>query len=338
MKTYSTKEVAKKIKVPPGTIRQWEKDFNGFLAVPRSKQGARIYTEIEIDLLIQIKQMLADKIELEFIKDWLKSKTEQENTAESSPTTVIETEAVVVPKNLFDTKSDITAENDEGTEPEDVEKTVGNTIVGGLFPELSLTLVKENSTAINEGPDITNANQFFEAMDTYKENFLSEVKSEIKNVLRKEVMEEVKREITKGTLCTVKSISDSIYKSGENTKTEIQGLAETLEKTAEHTTESLQYLSNRITNVSIESSEEIFSLSKQLAENTEELARYVDITNNEIYNLTETLTRDREYLEAEREQYLHEIKQRESAFQEMLSSFRDAAAVREKKWWKFWSN
>ena len=37
LRAYSIKEVSRKINVPAGTIRQWEKDLNGVLAIPRSK-------------------------------------------------------------------------------------------------------------------------------------------------------------------------------------------------------------------------------------------------------------------------------------------------------------
>ncbi|MCM2532061.1 MerR family transcriptional regulator [Neobacillus pocheonensis] len=293
MQPYAMKEAAKKIKVPPGTIRQWEKDLNGLLEIPRTKQGARIYTDLEINLLLEIKLMYANKLGIEVIKDWLQKRLEPEREAIDE---------------IPDTEPSFTI------------------------------LANEVSQIPTDKAAIQNADQFFDAMDTYKENFLNEVKAEIRSVVRKEVLDEVKKEITKGTLLTVKSISDSIYKSTENTKAGIQELAGTIEKSSEHTVDSLQYLSNRITNVSLETSEEIFTLSQQLSETTEELAHYVDVTNNEIYSLTEAISKDREHLVKEREQYRHEISQREVAFQNMLSGFRDVAASKEKKWWKFWSN
>jgi methyl-accepting chemotaxis protein len=212
--------------------------------------------------------------------------------------------------------------------------------VDSLFESFDSTLpiVSESISPVpNKDVAIKNADQFFDAMDTYKQTFLNEVKDEIRSVLRKEVVEEVRKEISKGTFYTVKAISDSIYKSTANTKAELEELNENLEKANERTTESLKYLSNSITNVSIETSEEIFTLSKQLSESTEELAHYVDVTNTEISNLTEAIEKDREDLVKDLKQYRHEIKQRELAFQDMLSGFRDVAAAKEKKWWKFWA-
>jgi hypothetical protein len=74
-----------------------------------------------------------------------------------------------------------------------------------------------------------------------------------------------------------------------------------------------------------------------LSESTEELAHYVDSTNTEILSLSEAIEKNREDFVKDREQYLQEIRQREAAFQNMLSGFRDVAAAKEKKWWKFWA-
>lgn len=288
MKTYTLKEVAKKINIKPGVLRQWEKDLDEILDIPRSKQGARIYTDLEIDKLVEIKKMYENKLSKEAIRDLLQKKLHPE----------IE---VVDEKN-----------------------------------EVSLEIISEPAPPITI-QDAIDAHLFFEAMDTYKQSFLSEVKDEIRTVVRKEVLEEVKKEINKGTYTTVKSISDSIYKSSANTQAEIQDLSKTLEQASELSADSLQYLSNNIANVSIETSQEIYTLSKQLSETSEELSHYVDVTNNEISSLTEAMSKEREFFLEERNQYRQEVTQREIAFQQMLNSYRDVAAAKEKKWWKFWS-
>jgi len=291
LKTYTLKEVSKKINVAPGMVRQWEKDFVDFLDIPRSKQGARIFTDLEIDLLLEIRQLAEKKETKEMIRQWMQKR------------------------------------------PESVIKEISP------IPEVSLEIISEEAiTPVPvEESAIKDTELFFEAMETYKKTFLNEVKDEIRSVVRKEVLEEVKKEITKGTYCTVKSISDSIYKSTANTKVEIQDLSTTFEKASEVTADSLKYLANNITNLSLETSEEIFSLSKQLFKTSEELSYSVDVTNTEISSLSETITKDREFLLEERNQYRHEVTQRELVFQQMLTSFRDVAAAKEKKWWKFWS-
>jgi DNA-binding transcriptional MerR regulator len=290
MKAYTMKEVSKKIDVPPSTIRQWEKELNGLFKISRSKQGARIFTDFEITLLVELKELKSKKVNKVLIQEWMQKKLEPEISPVSDP----------------------------------VSETI-ELVSDSIIP------VSVDESAIK------NADHFFEAMDTYKQTFLNEVKREIRNVVRKEVLEEVKKEISKGNVHLVRLLSDSVYKSTANTQAEIHGLAEILEKTAENTAVSLQYLSKSIANVTTEANEEFFTLSKQLSETSEELSHYVDVTNNEIYSLTEALSKEREYFIKEGEKYRHEISQREVAFQNMLTSFRDIAVAKEKKWWKFWS-
>lgn len=290
MKTFTLKEVSKKINVPPGTLRKWEKELEEFLVIPRTKQGARLYTDLEINLLLDIKEMIYHKYSKEMIRETLQKKM-------ASPS------------------------DENSNTPNSTLAIVSETI----------TPIQNNETAIN------NTDQFFNAMDTYKQTFLNEVKDEIRSVLRKEVVEEVRKEISKGTLVTVKTLSDSIYKSSANTQAELEEISDHIEKVSERTTEGLRYLSDSIAHASMDTSEEIYTLSKQLSESTEELAHYVNSTNAEISNLSEAIESERLDYKMDREQYLHEIRQREVAFQDMLSSFRDVAAAKEKKWWKFWT-
>jgi DNA-binding transcriptional MerR regulator len=289
MKTYSMKEVSQKIKVPPGTIKRWEKELDGLLYIPRSKQGARLFTETEIQLLIEMKEKHGKKVNKEVIRKSFGNKLHQEPDSNTSK------------------------------------------------QETSLQILSEQISPVP--PDettIKNVDNFLSVLDRYKQNFFHEMKEEIRSVVRTEVLAEVKKEIKNGALTTVKTLSDSIYKSNANTKSEIEGLSNKVEQTVEHTANSLKFLSKSISKVSLETTKEISNLSRQIAETSEELAQYVDVTNSEIYNLTEALSKDHEYFIEEREQYRHEIRQREVAFQNMLSGFRDAAVSKGKKWWKFW--
>jgi DNA-binding transcriptional MerR regulator len=320
MKTYTLKEVAKIINTTPGNIRHWEKDLVDLLEIPRSKQGARIYTDLEIEQLIEIKQLYDKKLNKESIREWMQTKLHPESKEVNELPQV--SQEVIGSEEVLDL-SEVSKDNFEN---EDVLES----------PIVSLEVLTDTVKPITI-QDAIEAHQLFEAIDTFKQNLLSEVKDEIRNVVRKEVLEEVKKEIRNGTYTTVKSLSDSIYKSSANTKAEIHELSETLEKTSALSADSLQHLSNNIANVSIETSQEIYTLSKQLSETSEELSHYVDVTNNEISSLAEAMAKEREFLLEERNQYRQEITQREIAFQQMLNSYRDVAATKDKKWWKFWT-
>ena len=86
LRAYSIKEVSRRINVPAGTIRQWEKDLNGVLIIPRSKQGARFYTEVEIAILKRIKEMRDKNLSKEIIKDMLQKHLNQEKQPVMEPT------------------------------------------------------------------------------------------------------------------------------------------------------------------------------------------------------------------------------------------------------------
>ena len=111
MKAYTIKEVSKKINVPSGTIRQWEKDLGGLLIVPRTKQGARFYTDTEIELLMKIKHMRDKNLSKEMIRDLLHRHMDNESQSSSEPFTA--SQALSIENNVPE-KSQI--ENDKGYE------------------------------------------------------------------------------------------------------------------------------------------------------------------------------------------------------------------------------
>jgi DNA-binding transcriptional MerR regulator len=57
---YTIKEVSKSLKIPVGKLREWEEMFPHALYVQRTKTGARLYTDYDIEMLSKIK-LLKDK-------------------------------------------------------------------------------------------------------------------------------------------------------------------------------------------------------------------------------------------------------------------------------------
>jgi len=368
VKAHTIKEVSKQIQVPSGTIRQWEKDLEGILVIPRTKQGARYYTETEITLLIKIKQMREKNLGKEMIRELL-----QRHLGGNSEPASESFEAGLVPFSGFP--------NSENTSHPTTD----------LMPML------------NE----------------FKDHLLDEIKNELRNGVRREIVEEVKKEISKGTLQTVKSISDSIYKSAEKTKDEIKTISNQLAKTSERTSETMSALSNHIVKSSEHTSKKIKSLESKIAKTSIHTAETIEALSNNIvmasehnYETIETLTFsiakssetttetveslsnsianvskqtseavealsatigktaemnttrvknleanmaklsdelveginiDREYyietINNVREQLSHEVGKREAAFQDMVESFREAAPAKEKpkKRWSIWN-
>ncbi|WP_102275256.1 MerR family transcriptional regulator [Cytobacillus massiliigabonensis] len=299
-KSYAIKEAAKKLSVSPGKLRQWEKELEGLLVIPRTKQGARYYTDDELSLLETIKQLYDKSLSKDMIRGIIEKDFQLHKVANM--------EATLLP----------------------------------AVPDKAEPAATKN-----------NIDEFLAAMKLWKDEIIGDVRDEIRHGVRKEVIDEVKKEILKGSVHTVKSLSDSIYKSNERTITEIDHLSSDLHKISEHTSEKLGTLSKRIAKSSKGTTEQIRHLSHRVADSSEAAAEefktmihYIsssaEVTHTEISALIETLNTDREfYLETihrEREEYWKDVNQREVMFQDMILSFRSAAAAEEKKeaWWKFW--
>lgn len=302
--TYTIKEVSKILNVTPSMLRQWEKDLDGLLVIPRSKQGARYYSNDEIKLLETVKQMRNENLSKEKIRELLKNDFQLKT--EACPT-VIET-------------------------------------------EISLVNHEDRLHLDDKSQEIA---LLFNTMETFKNQLIDDVNKEIRSGIRKEVLEDVKKEISKGSMQIVKSLSDSIYKSHERTKAEIEELSGQIHKTSEQTSDSIVTLSRRVAKASKGTNEQIRSLTNRVADSSEAAAEefktmihYIsssaEVTHTEISALIETLNEDREiYIETinrEREQYWEDVNRRELMFQDLIVNFRHAAASEEKKrpWWKIW--
>lgn len=297
--TYTIKEVSKILNVSQGMLRQWEKELNGLLDIPRSKQGARYYRDDEISLLETIKQMREKNLSKEIIREFLKEHFQME--PEACPT------------------NELAPINHDNVLPIDDNKREMKKLIA--------------------------------ALETFKYQLIDDVKKEIHTGVRKEIVEDVKKEISKGSMQMVKSISDSIYKSHERTKAEIEELSGQIHKASEQTSDSIVTFSRRVAKASKGTTEQIRSLTNRVVDSSEAAAEefktmihYIsssaEVTHTEISALIGTLNEDREiYIETinkEREQFWEDVNRRELIFQDLIVSFRQAAASEEKKrpWWK----
>ncbi len=201
-----------------------------------------------------------------------------------------------------------------------------------LSKEMIRTLLKEHFTLKKEAgegetislPNKLNISDFISSLDILKDQFIDKLKSEIQTTIRKELLDEVKKEISKGSVHIVKNLSDSIYKSTEKTKAEIDELED-----------HIHDLSNRIADSSEAAAEEFKTMIHYIS-------RSAEVTHTEISGLIQTLNTDREtYLDSinqEREECWKNINRRELIFQDLIVQFRQTAATVEKKktWWKIW--
>lgn len=287
IKTYTIQEICKLLGIPVGTIKRWEKDLDDLLTIPRTKQGARYYTNLELAKLIKIKNLRENNTSLEKIKDILleqeQNKREQVNKSTKPNTSVKPTAESELQPTEKTVPIPVLSDDNDNELSQNVE-----------FETAVIT--RPNATYTEQGQGLPNLEEFFNVMEAYKQNLLSDIKSEIRNGIRKEVIEEVKKEISKGSIHTVKTLSNSIYKLAENTKSDIQGLSQTIQETAENTTENIVTLSHIITATSENTSDSIVALSGQLYTTTENTNDNLVTLSHLINETTESTTESIEAL------------------------------------------
>lgn len=315
MKTYTQKEVSKLLGVPVGTMKRWEKDLEELLTVPRTKQGARYYTEFEITFLQKVKDLRQsssmEKIKLSLLEnsnEELKplndlvqpdAQTGDDPSFEAVLSKELEEGIDSKPIIVHWQKSDLDAAKNRAQllkETKSEDEKINNINIKKQLEtkQLSINMQTKEDAEEYETSIITRLSasevqtktepprleEFFEIMDAYKQSLINEVKLEIRNGIRKEVVEEVKKEISKGSVQTVKALSNSIYKLGENTRSEIQELSSIISETTENTTENIITLSHIITATSEHTADTIESLSNHLYANSENTSETIsDLTN-----------------------------------------------------------
>ena len=91
METYTIKKVSDQLEVEKKTLKQWEKLLGSYLTIERV-DGARVYTEEQIELFNDIKQLFDEQCTLDEVKEYvqllIKEQEEQEHL-------VMESEAAV---------------------------------------------------------------------------------------------------------------------------------------------------------------------------------------------------------------------------------------------------
>ncbi|MFC0297063.1 MerR family transcriptional regulator [Geobacillus jurassicus] len=105
MKTYTLREAAKKIGVTARDLKQWEKQFAGSIAVPRTTEGARIYTDELIDRFRHIRTWLESGRHPREVAEMIKQMGSQPAERVNEPaaqveTAVMEGEIIDVPRLL----------------------------------------------------------------------------------------------------------------------------------------------------------------------------------------------------------------------------------------------
>ncbi|WP_445490934.1 MerR family transcriptional regulator [Niallia sp. 03133] len=304
MKCYSIFEVSKKLTTSPNTIKKWEKDLKDVLFIPRTKNGARYYTEKEVHLLGEAKSLYKNKI----------------------PKTVVKERLTM----MFQPKQEIN------------QKEAG---VESKFLELVESQPKTKDPIEKEAVAEHNMKVFLSSLESYKQEFLEDVKEEIRKGIRNEVMENIKKEIRTSQAETASAITQCL---DEKIKENLEDLTNTLHTNADQNKSNYEDIRTNIYRLSKlskaerkayskqwtfshSSSSEIKSMIGQLSKSNEEINKSVEQLHHNNHYILETL-------QQEREQLHQNIREREQSFQDLVQSFRTSAenAGKRKQWWHFW--
>ncbi len=308
MKAYTIGEASKKLTTTPTMLKQWEKEFQGIIVIPRTKTGARIYTEKEITLLHEVKNLYKEKRKTAEVKETL---------------TML----------LNRPKKEKIVEIKEKSE---------NTTVELLPKKGALEPVETAKSQITE----QNFRLLLSFLENYKQDFLEEVKDEIRNGIKTEVLETISKEIKAGHEETISHITNTVKETQTQTYEHLDEFSELLHKNAETTTTKYEEIQTKIKKLSQISKAERKTYSKQWTSNVssakeiKSMIEHLSKSNEELNKTVEQLNENDQYfmetLQLEREQLNKEIKQRERSFQELVQTFRHAAATQEKRrsWWK----
>ncbi|KAB7673180.1 MerR family transcriptional regulator [Bacillus sp. B1-b2] len=310
MKSYTIREASQKLTISPTRIKQWEKELKGLLIIPRTKNGTRFYTEKEISLLGEVKNLYNEKKNARDVKESLAMLVQ--------PPTINEKEdSISTSTNLVEIVDAATIEK--------LEQQNGQTMM-------------ENNIGV-----------LLASLETYKQNLLEEVKGEIKNGIKKEVVESIVKEINHGKEETIYEINKSLHKAKEEANENIEEITNILTSSTDKTTSEYQEIRTKIQRLSQISKSERKTYSKQWTNTTatsqeiKSMIQHLSKSNEELNKSVEQLSEnDRTLLERlrlDKEEMTNEIQQREASFQELVQSFRVAATATEpkKQWWRIWA-
>ena len=260
METYTIKKVSDQLEVEKKTLKQWEKLLGSYLTIERV-DGARVYTEEQIELFNDIKQLFDEQCTLDEVKEYvqllIKEQEEQEHLVMESEAAVSKEEEPAKLKtskkeNVIDFQEHSNkqikqekkkaAEKQESISENKQEKTPP-------IPEARLATEEEkqaisasieepkpNDLVVNEkellqGELVEAVRRYedvFEVLDTFKADLLKEMREGMRNEVREEIVGEVKRELEKSATQTVEmveSVGAYISESSERSARDVENMS-----------------------------------------------------------------------------------------------------------------
>lgn len=255
-KSYSIKEAAKELKVTTGTIRRWEKDLNGLLTIQRTAQGARIYTEKEVELFKKIKEMRGKNLSTEMIRKLIAKHLENKHNEEEK-----KSNEMVVHKGI--PQSNETMEKEMVSELERFKDELTNELryftsqlVNEIKDELastSLHTIRELSKSIQRSNEKRKAEvqKLEKTLDEISEDHYESLTSLSKHVTNtsQETYEQLSKKINDLSKIAAKENNILLSKMSKNyseTKNELASINDSLQETRDQLMEELERQSEEI--------------------------------------------------------------------------------------------
>lgn len=306
LRAYSIKEVSRLINIPTGTIRQWEKDLEGLLVIPRTSQGARYYTEDEIEILNKIKEMREQNVGKGMIRQLLEKHTQTDASEPAS--------------ELFEMPSHIEDEI-AITTPSNEVNTVNTASIEAFYA--AMESFKQDLLT-----------EFRNAMTLSKNELIDELKHEVSNstlITVKEISKSIQRSNDKRK-AEVQEITNTIMTASELTSETFEALSDDIKKSSEATYEKLSVRINATAKINKKENQRVL----------DKVTHTVQEAKSEFMDVAESIDAQQDFLIHsinELKQTQEDVQRREEIFQSMISSYREVAAAKnkKKKWWQVWS-
>ena len=167
----TTQEASERIGIAKTTLVRWEKDFA--VEIPRDINGARIYTEADLDIFLDIKKLREKDLTKAEIKTSLFDKITKNNAKQKSSEEIREleiTDKFQEIKRLFDiypelinlVTSEIKSNMDQylitdGSSLDLIKETIATSIQDGINQELS-TILNLYKTEVNRRDELMTEN------------------------------------------------------------------------------------------------------------------------------------------------------------------------------------
>ncbi|WP_066048078.1 MerR family transcriptional regulator [Robertmurraya korlensis] len=301
-RAYSIQEVSKLLGIPSGTIRQWEKDLSGLLIIPRTKQGARYYTNVEIKLLEKIQAMRAQNVGKGMIRTLLEKhlQSPSEPASESFEMVLSSTDV-----------EEAETQNEHLQQLTDIQASL-QSIKEGVIHEVRREMIEQRSI------------------------LLDEIKHELANSSIQTVVD-ISKSIQRSNdkrKADMQVLTEAIQSNSKYTSETFGTLSETIAKHSKVTSESIEQKIEQMNQAVQSENDQLLSVVSQTVADVKNDVRTV------AFSLHEDQQQLRESIH-ELQEFTSHIHQREEGFQDLVSAFREAAAAKTTKkrsWWRLWAD